>query len=225
MSVPIQRLIGGLGIVYVVVTIAPALFLPPPPPGGAAVDEVAGYYLGHRDALLISGWVGLLAFPLGFGFLAGLALLVAGEGKMSNWLVAISLLSISVTLATAAVQGILALAVPYVSTSARPDELKLLADVTQLGFSAAFVFETSYFIATGALGLLFRKLPRWLSFLSFIVAAVALLASLGVVVRSGALAAGGPVTLVALVAGLGWWLLAAVLLVVRPRQATALIGV
>lgn len=46
MSVPIQRLIGGLGIVYVVVTMAPALFLPPPPPGGAAVDEVAGYYLG-----------------------------------------------------------------------------------------------------------------------------------------------------------------------------------
>lgn len=151
MSVPIQRLIGMLGIGYVVVTIAPALFLPPPPPGGAAVDEVARYYLGHRDALLISGWLGLLAFPAGFGFLAGLGLLLAEDGKVSKWLLATSLLSISMTLAVAAVQGILALAVPYVSASARPEEIKLLADVTQLGFSAAFVFEIPYFVATGAL--------------------------------------------------------------------------
>ena len=112
--------------------------------------------------------------------------------------------------------------VAWFSRSARPEEIKLLADVTQLGFSAAFVFETSYFVATGALGLLFRKLPRWLSYLAFVVAGLALLASLGVVARSGALAAGGPVTLVALVAGLGWWLIAAILLVARPvefRQA------
>ena len=219
MSVALQRLIGLLGVLYVVVTIAPAFFLPPPPTGGAAVADIAKYYQRYQDALLLVGWIGLLAFPLGFSFVAGLSLRLRGGGGLSTWLLAVALVSISVTLAVAAVQGILALAVPYVSRSARADELKVLADITQLGFSATFAFEISYFAATGGLVLMSRALPVWLGYGAFIVAAISVAGSLGVMVRSGPLAAGGPATLLALVFGLLWWLIAAVFLLVRPRVA------
>jgi len=219
-AVSVQRLIGVLGIAYVVLTIAPAFFLPPPPPGGAPLAEVARYYTEHRSGLLLAGWVGLLAFPVGFAFLAGLAMVFRGDDSTSTWLFVTALLSVSVTLSAAAVQGILALATPYVSTAVTPVEVKLLADVTQLGFSATFPFEISYFISIGALGLRTRVLPSWLSYLAFVVTVPALLASLGIVVGSGPLAAGGPATLVALVASLLWWLLAGLLLLVRtlPRS-------
>ena len=217
MSVALQRLVGLLGVLYVVVTIAPAFFLPPPPPGGAPVADIAEYYQRHQDALLLVGWIGLLAFPLGFAFVAGLGLRLRSDGGLSTWLLTVALVSISVTLAVAAVQGILALAVPYVSKSAHADELKLLADITQLGFSATFAFEISYFAATGALVLLSRALPVWLGYGAFIVAASAVAGSLGVIVQSGPLAAGGPTTLLALVVGLLWWLIAAGLLIARPR--------
>ena len=53
------------------------------------------------------------------------------------------------------------------------------------------------------------------------VAVAALLASLGALARSGPLVAGGPATLVGLVAVLLWWLLVALVLVVRPRAASS----
>ena len=217
LNASVQRLIGSLGTLYVVATIAPAFFLPPPPPGGAPVAEIASYYSGHRGALLLAGWVGLLAFPLGFAFVSGLGLVLRGTGAASVWLVVIALVSISVTLAVAAVQGILALAVPYVSSSAAPAEVKLLADITQLGFSATFAFEISYFVASGVLALRSPVIPNWLGYTAVIAAFTALLGSLGVIVGSGPLAAGGPATLMALVASLLWWLAAGLLLLLRPR--------
>lgn len=81
LNAPVQRLIGSLGVLYVAATIAPALFLPPPPPRGAPVAEIASYYSGHRGALLVAGWVGLLAFPLGFTFVSGLGLVLGGRGR------------------------------------------------------------------------------------------------------------------------------------------------
>lgn len=178
----VQRLIGSLGVLYLVATIAPAFFLPPPPPGGAPVAEIASYYSGHRGALLIAGWFGLLAFPLGFAFVSGLGLVLRGTGAASVWLVVIALVSISVTLAVAAVQGILALAVPYVSGSAAPAEVKLLADITQLGFSATFAVEISYFLASGVLALRSPVIPNWLGYTAVIAAFPALLGSLGVII-------------------------------------------
>src|SRR5262249_58043369 len=133
-----------------------------------------------------------------------------------TWLFVTALLSVSVTLSVAAVQGILALATPYVSTAVTPVEVKLLADVTQLGFSATFPFEISYFISIGALGLRTRVLPSWLSYLAFLVTVPALLASLAIVVGWGPLAAGGPPTLVALVPSLLWWLPGGLVALLRP---------
>jgi hypothetical protein len=205
-----------MGIAYVVLTIAPAFFVPPPPPGGALVTDVMRFYAEHRAALLLAGWAGLLAFPIGLAFLAGLTVFVGADDPTSRWLVVMALLSISVTLSVAAVQGILALAVPYVAGTATPGELKLLADVTQLGFSATFPLEITFFAAIGLLALRTRQFPAWLAFAAFVVVVAALLASLGIIVGSGPLAAGGPVTLVALVLGLLWWLLASLMLLIRP---------
>jgi len=182
------------------------------------VAEIASYYSGHRGDLLIAGWVGLLAFPLGFAFISGLSLALRGTSATSVWLVVIALVSISVTLAVAAVQGVLALAVPYVSNSAAPAEVKLLADITQLGFSATFALEIAYFVASGVLAFRSPVIPNWLGYTAVIAAFPALLGSLGVIVSSGPLAAGGPATLVALVAGLLWWLAASLLLLLRPRR-------
>ena len=162
MAADTQRLMGILGIAFVVATIAPAFFLPPPPPGGAALAEVARYYSDHRDVLLLGGWIGLLGFPFAFGFLAGLGVLLSGEGKVSAWLSAVALVSIAVALAVALVQGILAQALPYVTGSVSAEELKFLADVTQLGFSIAFVPYVAYFVTTGALVLRSQAMPRWL---------------------------------------------------------------
>ncbi len=215
-----QRLIGALGVAYVVLTIGPALFAPPPPPGGAALADIVNYYTAHRSTLLIAGWAGLLAFPVGFGFFAGQLLTLQGEDATSRWLTWTALLSIAATLSVAAVQGILALAVPYVAGTATPGELKLLADVTQVGFSATFPLEIAYFASAGLLGLRSRAIPRWLAYGAFVVVLAALLASFGIIASTGPLAAGGPMTLVALVVGLLWWLLVSLLLLVRPTSAT-----
>jgi hypothetical protein len=145
-----------------------------------------------------------------------------GDGSTSTWLFVTALLSVSVTLSVAAVQGILALATPYVSTSVTPAEVQLLADVTQLGLSATSPSEISYFVAIGALGLRTRVVPSWLSYVAFVVTVPALLASLGIVVGSGPLAAARPATLVALVASLLWWLLASLLLLVRTLTRSGL---
>jgi hypothetical protein len=185
------------------------------------VAEIASYYSGHRGPLLVTGWIGLLAFPLGFAFIAGLGLLLRGTDAVSVWLLVAAMVSISVTLAVAALQGILALAVPYVSGFAAPGEVKLLADVTQLGFSATFVFEITYFVASGVMALRSPAFPNWLGYSAMVVGVPALLGSLGVIAGSGPLAAGGPATLVALVAGLLWWLAASLLLVLRPRSLSA----
>jgi hypothetical protein len=37
---------------------------------------VTRYYAEHREALLVAGWFGLLAFPVGFAFLAGLTVIL-----------------------------------------------------------------------------------------------------------------------------------------------------
>jgi hypothetical protein len=215
-----QRLIGALGVAYVALTIGPAFFVPPPPPGGAALVDIVNYYTSHRSALLVAGWTGLLAFPVGFGFFAGQLLTLRGEDATSRWLTWTALLSIGATLSVAAMQGILALAVPYVAGTATPSELKLLADVTQVGFSATFPLEIAYFAAVGLLGLRSGAIPRWLAYGAFLVVAAAVLASFGIIARTGPLAAGGQVTLVALVAGLLWWLLVSLLLLVRPTSGS-----
>src|SRR5262249_13718850 len=159
----------------------------------------------------------LLASPSGCALGRGLGPLLRGPDTTAAWRVVIALVSISVSLAVAAVQGILALAVPYVSSSAAPAEVKLLADITQLGFSATFAFEISYFVASGVLALRSPVIPNWLGYTAVIAAFTALLGSLGVIVGSGPLSAGGPATLVALVASLLWWLAASLLLLLRPR--------
>jgi hypothetical protein len=215
-----QRLIGALGVAYVVLTIGPAFFVPPPPPGGAPLADIASYYVGHRSALLIAGWTGLLAFPIGFGFFAGQLLTLRGDDATSRWLTWMALLSIAATLSVAAMQGILALAVPYVAGRATPGELALLADVTQVGFSATFPLEIGYFVGAGLLGFRSRAIPRWLAYGAFVVVLAALAASFGIIATSGPSAAGGPVTLVALVAGLLWWLIVSLLLLVRPASRT-----
>jgi hypothetical protein len=218
MSARTQRIVGACGIGFVVLAFVPFSFAPAAPPPDASGEAMIAFYSAHRAALLLTGWLRALGFPLSIILLAGLvALMRRAEGE-GRWLYLIflmaSLLSISLAITLGAAGQLL-----YVSSaSSNPDVTKAISELVGLGFALYFVPSIAAWAAAGAVIARTTVLPAWLGWWAWLLVAGSLVASLGMFVESGPLSERGFGALAALFGQFGWYLAASIVLVARPRE-------
>jgi hypothetical protein len=110
------------------------------------------------------------------------------------------------------VTGVVAPGGPPQTAKAFSDASNVAIGLFFLPAGAAIASAAWGFLATGTM-------VRWVAWLGLAVAAIQLVASLGTVVITGPLAAGGTATLVAFGAFIAWFLLVSLVLLVRPAPA------
>jgi hypothetical protein len=210
-----RRLVGICGLAAFVLSAAIAA-VPPPPPVGTAGAVVRDYYAAHGTRVLVFNFLGLVGLVPFLPVIAYTVALVRDREGTRGWL---WLLILAAALFMCAA-GFVALAVlqgaAYCAPDAGPELARALGDLASLWFGMFFVTVVAFMLALAGAVQRTRIWPAWIAWASLAVAAASLAASLGTVVTTGPLAAGGPVTLVAFLAFLIWLLAYSVLILARP---------
>ena len=216
-----RRLAGISGVVFVVLSVAILATAPPPPTLTSSAAEIVTYYADHQGGFLLGNYLGALALVPAFVVLVYLAVTIrdAEAGRGSLWVLAIT--TSATALGVTIVLFALLQAAAVVAPAGPPSTAKAVSDVANVTFGFFFVPMGA---AVGAIAwgfLATRTMPVWIGWSGIVVALLQLVGSLGTVVITGPLAAGGIVTLVAFSALIAWFLVISVILLVRPLPQTA----
>ena len=215
-----RRLAGISGVLFVVLSAAVVVTAPPIPTLEASGADIVTYYSAHQTGFLIGNYLGALAVVPGFLVLVYLATMIrdAEAGRGSLWILVI--VTNATALAAAMTVFVLFQTAAVVAPTAQVSTAKAFSDASNTAFAFSFLplgavaGSASWgFLGTGTM-------PRWLGWSGLVVALLQLVGSLGTVLITGPLAAGGPVTLVSFSALLAWLLVIAILLIVRPAKPT-----
>jgi hypothetical protein len=216
-----NRVAGVCGIVFVVLSAAIAVTAPPLPTLTAGAAEVGAYYSAHQGGFLAGNYLGAVALVPGLVLLAFLVQGIRSAEAPGGAVWLLAALASGVGFASALFLLALLQATGVVAPTAEPGTAKALSDVSNIAFGmsllplGAMVGSLSWgFLATGVLS-------RWIGCAGLVVALVNLLASLGTVILTGPMAAGGPATLVAFIALVGWSLWVSIAVLVSRDMAAA----
>lgn len=133
------RWAGAAGIFFVVLVLVTVFASGAPPAADDAVDKIRAYFVDHRNALLISNFIGLVATPFALWFAVVLRDVVRGD-RTSNALGTAALAGLIMTAATIAAGGALQASPVYVNGVAAKlgdDSLRIIFEAQVLAFSAA----------------------------------------------------------------------------------------
>ena len=213
-----RRLAGISGVVFVVLSAAVVVTAPPLPTLEASGADIVTYYSAHQAGFLVGNYLGALAVVPGFLALVYLAIMIrdAEPGRGSLWILAIA--ANATALAVAMMIFALLQATAVVAPTAPASTAKAISDAGNMTFAFFFVPNAAAIAALSWGFLSTGTMPAWIGWSGVLVALLQLLASLGTVVITGPLAAGGLVTVLAFGALLGWLLVIAILLIVRPAK-------
>ena len=214
-----ERIVAGLSGIAFVVLSAVVAALPPFPAVGASAQAVVVYYGAHQRAFLVLNFLGVAGLVPGLVVLAYLTAVFRRAEREGGWLWILNLAGGLFAFIAAWVDLALFQCAAYAAVRGDERIARALSDVATLTFGtfflAQFAFSAAFTWAARAL----RTWPGWVGATSALVALLSLVASWGAVDTAGALAAGGPVTLVAFLAIVLWFLAFSILILVRAPGA------
>lgn len=217
MSRSAQRVIGICGIAFFLLQL-PIVLLPIPPGPDTTVADAATYWAAHRDAFLFLNYLGALGVAPALVFIAGLNQVFKRAEGEDGWLHQVYFAS---AIAAAAL-GLALFWVFQVQATVKPasgqDTLQLALVMTNLLWAFALLATVPAVVAAGVIVIRSGVLPAALGYLSLLVAAVLLVASFGAFVSTGWLASGSIFSLAAFGLDGVWFLVIALVLVIRPRE-------
>ena len=214
------RAAAWLGVLNFLLNVVP-FFIAPVPPFGPGADLV-GFNLSHHGALIVANYLGVIQLPVG---LIVLVLLAAhtryAEDRARGWgwllILAAAVATVAVTAIITALFSLGPL-LPGLGQMA----LALLTALGLYSVDVSFALQTLLLAAIGAATLRLRHLPPWLGWAAWLAALLSALATLGLLMSSGPLAATSPVGLS--VGGFSlpvWILLLSIYWLVRPPSGPA----
>ena len=197
------RLAGWAGIVFSVLSLAVIpLVVTPPPALGASGPTFLAWYRAHRTGFLIGNYLGIAAFFPGFVQLAVLAARVRRLEGTSGWLASLVLTTGTFAYAVFACSLVAFQVMPFLVD---PGAAAAFGWFGSVWFALDGLAALPLVLAVGWATLQTGVLPRWLGHASWLVAALAVLMSLGSLTATpGWLAAGGLATFVGFVAFFAW---------------------
>jgi hypothetical protein len=208
---------GLLAIVNFLLVVIP-LAVAPVPPFDPGADLVA-FDTTHHSALILGNYLTVLQLPVGLTFLIFVAAVTRqAEENQRGWLSLLILGSSLCTMTLAAVIAFFFDLSPLIVSLGQ----SALALLMQLGLHSIPLYDVMQTLMLGAIGvatLRLRFLPAWLGYIAWLAAVLSALATLGLLVPSGPLAASSTVALA--MAGLPlpiWILLAGICWLVRPAS-------
>jgi hypothetical protein len=183
-----RRLVAACGLVAVALTLPAFVLVPPAPAVGAGTDRILDYYQDLGTRFLVFGWLTGLSIPF----------LVAHLAAVADWLrrrdlpglaaayLAGGLMAHTVQLVLLAVFQLAGMA----AAGGDPAAARTLSDLGNVGFSFYALAEV---VRLGAGAVAIRRtgvVARWLAWPAVGTAALCVLGSVGVLARSGPMAAG-----------------------------------
>jgi hypothetical protein len=219
MSVELSRRMAGIaGIVFAVLSVL-IVIAPPIPTLTASGAEIVSYYANNQTGFLVGNYLGAVALLPAFVLVAYLTVQIRAGEPDGGILWVLVIVANATAFAAAMLVFVLLQAAAVVAPGASPQTAKAFSDAGNMAFGFFFLPQAAG-VASVAWGFLVTAtMVRWIAWLGLVVAVIQLVASLGTVVVTGPLAAGGPVTLVAFVGFVIWFLLISVVLLVRPAPA------
>jgi hypothetical protein len=213
-----RRLAGVSGVAFVVLSLAIAATAPLPPSLASSASDIVSYYSAHQGGFLWGNYLGAVAILPAFLLVVYLAIAIrdAEPDGAHVWLLII--LTNASALTVAMVLFALLQAAAVVAPGSPPQTAKAISDSANMVFGFSFLPTGA---ATAALAWGFLTAPglsRRIGWTGIGVAALQLIASFGTLTVSGPLAAGGIVTVVALLAFVAWLLWISVTLLVTPGE-------
>ena len=212
-----DRVAGWSGIVFSVLSlIVIPLVVTPPPALGATAEGFAAWYSEHRLGFLVGNYLGIAAFVPGFVQLAVLAARIRARDEPSGWLASFVLASGTFTYAVFACSLVAFQALPFLADPKTPQATLAVGTLGAIWFALDGLVAVPLILAVGWATLATGALPRWFAHLSWAIASLALLMSLGGIVdRPAWLAGGGPATFAGFVGFFVWTFVLGVLFLRR----------
>jgi hypothetical protein len=218
------RVAGFCGLVFSVLSliVIPLVVTPPTPPPalGATAEVFAAWYAQHRGGFLIGNYLGIAAFTPGFVQLAVLAARIRAREGASGWMAPFVLASGTFTYAVFACSLVAFQALPFLVDPKASQAMLAMGTFGSVWFALDGLAALPMIVAVGWATLATQALPRWFAHLSWAVAALALLMSLGGLVDQPVwLAGGGTATFVGFVAFFVWTFVLGVVFLRLDRPA------
>jgi hypothetical protein len=220
MSPTAQRWVGVFGVVSMAAGTVPFFFVPSAPGSGASTADIVSFYSGHAGVVLAT-CVSAIAVIASIVFLAGLVALMRRIEGQGAWLWLALLVSavgiVTAAMAQAVLGAALAFSAAATDTSIAPVMLRLLT----LSYAAQFAAVVPFLGLIGWITATKRGLPAWLGYVADVAAVVCAIATLGIFDPSSLFAAGEALSYLAFIVAGVWWVLASIVLIVRPIAIAA----
>jgi len=183
---------AGCGVIDVLLSLIALLIVPLPPAVGSSVKDVLSYYTTNGPTLVLSNYLLMLAtvFFLGFfGYVCVVLRKAEGEPHtLSRIVFGAAVAAASVFLLSPLLsQALMARA----ATGGDGAVVGMLSDLTALSLIASGIPAILLVGLASVVMLRTRQLPRWLGLLGLLLVVLLLLASAGLLLPVGPLAAGG----------------------------------
>ncbi len=207
---------AGSGIIDVLLSLLALLIVPLPPVVGSSVKDVLSYYTSNSSTLVLSNYLLMIAtiFFLGFfGYVCVVLRKAEGEPHTLSRIVfgaavaAASLFLLSPLLSQALVAR--------AATGGDGVVVGMLSDLTALSLITSGIPVILLVGLASAVVLRTRQLPSFLGLLGLLLVVLLLVASAGLLLPSGPLAAGGIFTTLVFACYLLWELTLSIVLVIR----------
>jgi len=207
---------AGCGIVDVLLSLIALLIVPLPPVVGSSVKEVLSYYTSNGPTLVLSNYLFMLATVFFLGFFGYVCVVLrSAEGEpyaLSRIVFGAAVAAASIFLVSPLISQAL---VARAATGAESVVVGVLSDMTALSLIASGIPVILLVGLASVVMLRTRLLPRWLGLLGLLLVVLLLLASAGLFLPSGLLAAGGIFTTLVFACFLLWELTLSIVLVTR----------
>ena len=220
MDAAAQKFVGVAGLIAMVASVLPFLFVPSAPRSGASAAEIVSFYSDH-DGVLFVTWVSAIALIPSMIFLVGMVALMRGIERDRGWIWLAVLLGAVGIVAAAAAQAILGAVLPFSAAADNSIALVVLRLLT-LSYAFQFVAVILFFGLIGWVITTRHALPGWLGYLANVAAMASAIGTLGIFIESGPFAAGDTYTYFAFALGGIWWLLMSIVLIFRPVGKAAI---
>jgi hypothetical protein len=200
------RIAGWAGIVFSVLSlIVIPLVLSLPPPLGSSGAAFAAWYAEHRLGFLIGNYLGVAAFFPGFVQLAVLAACVRRLEGGADWLASLVLATGAFTYAVFACSLVVYQVLPFLVGPQLESAAEAMGSLGAVWFALDGLAALPLVLSVGWATMRTGALPRWFAHLSWLVAAIAVVMSLGGLTATPAwLAGGGLVTAIGFIVFFAW---------------------